>query len=512
MIIAVRAFRTGVLIAGGLSALLTVQSTLADDRYTNVDTSANAADVRWLARVPNTRAPDTRKTDREAEFERRGQQGGGRIDRNVRRAGHSEPVYTDKRARGFGDSYEENYGPVRGESVSRSNGEKWSPDRKSVSRRPSYFDDLYRRREETRYGMKGDFEPEYGQRLASFHEELPPGREHQYEARPVYEDEGFEGEGPYSDEYYGAGEHYGPGGWEEPYGGYSGDGRSGYYVPPGNWYFWDDFTIFGGVHGFKGPLDRGRNGNFGFHEGLNWGGPLWDYMQIGYQVGGQVVHSNFHGDQVYSNNDDGRTQYFVTAGLFHRAEVCGFQIGVVADWLQDDYYGQINMTQVRSEISYLTKSQNEFGLSAATNTDTANVSSEVLNVTNLPTSLRSADMFSAFWRKRFGQRGEGRLWLGASSNSNVIFGGDIRVPLSKRFAIESSFNYLSADGEQGEQDNTAESWSTVFNLVWYPGWTACRSGKHPYRPLFNVADNTTFMIDPNQDDNGRGLFDNAISE
>lgn len=37
-----------------------------------------------------------------------------------------------------------------------------------------------------------------------------------------------------------------------------------------------DLTVFGGVHGFKGPLDQGRNGNFGFHEGVNLGGPLGD--------------------------------------------------------------------------------------------------------------------------------------------------------------------------------------------------------------------------------------------
>jgi hypothetical protein len=438
------------------------------------------------------------------------------VDQNVVPAGHSQPLYGDNHA----DSYGDGYGPTPYESTSQRGGDKWSPDRKSATRRPAYFDDLYRRRDELRFGMTDEFEPEYGQRLASFQEELPPGHEQPYQAHSVYEEDGLEYEGGYPGEYNGPGEHYGydegygPGEWgpgdrEVPYGGYSGDGPPRYFIPPGNWYWWDDLTIFAGVHGFKGPLDQGRNGNFGFQEGLNWGGPLWDYMQIGYQVGAQVVHSNFHGDQVYTLDDDGRTQYFVTAGLFHRAEVCGIQCGVVADWLQDDYYGQINLTQLRAEISYLTKSQNEFGVWVATNTDRANVSPEVLAATNLPSSLRSANMFNGFWRKRFGQRGEGRLWGGATSGADVVFGGEIRVPLSKRFAVESSFNYLAADGDQGEHDNTAESWSTVFNLVWYPGWTACRSGKHPYRPLFNVADNSTLMIDPNQNGDDRWLLDNA---
>ncbi|MCA9101183.1 MAG: hypothetical protein KDA63_08540 [Planctomycetales bacterium] len=412
-------------------------------------------------------------------------------------------------------------------SPRQSSDDRWSPERDDATHRPAYLDDLYRRRAEAQIGRGASSADGYNRPVSYYEEELPPGREQPHQADRAFEDygnyeysDGYAEEGPIygpdgaypDDTFFGPGEQCGPDGCDVPYGGYSVDSRPSYFIPPGNWYWWDDFTIFGGVHGFKGPLDDGRNGNFGFHEGLNWGGPLWDYMQIGYQVGAQVAHSNFHGDQVYSPDDDGRTQYFVTAGLFHRADGCGLQLGIVCDWLEDDYFGQINLTQLRGEISYVFKNQNEIGIWTATNTDEANISPEVLAVSNLPASVRSADMFNAFWRTRFGQRGEGRLWAGASSGGNVVFGGEIRVPLAKNFALESSFNYLSADGENGRYDNSAESWSTVINLVWYPGWTACRSGKHPYRPLFNVADNTTFMIDPNQTDGDRWVLSNVEAQ
>ena len=41
----------------------------------------------------------------------------------------------------------------------------------------------------------------------------------------------------------------------------------------GNWGH-RNLAIFGGVHGYKGPRDRGMNGNFGFQEGVNYGAPL----------------------------------------------------------------------------------------------------------------------------------------------------------------------------------------------------------------------------------------------
>jgi hypothetical protein len=44
--------------------------------------------------------------------------------------------------------------------------------------------------------------------------------------------------------------------------------------PLAYWCWWENLEVFSGVHGFKGPVDLGVNGNFGFDYGLNWGFPI----------------------------------------------------------------------------------------------------------------------------------------------------------------------------------------------------------------------------------------------
>ena len=54
-------------------------------------------------------------------------------------------------------------------------------------------------------------------------------------------------------------------------------------------------SVFVGADGFKGPLDRGTNGNFGLNEGLNLARPLGDPWGCGYQIGANFVQSDFSG-------------------------------------------------------------------------------------------------------------------------------------------------------------------------------------------------------------------------
>ena len=54
-------------------------------------------------------------------------------------------------------------------------------------------------------------------------------------------------------------------------------------------------SIFAGADAFKGPLDRGTNGNFGLNEGLNLARPLGDPWGCGYQLGVNFVQSDFSG-------------------------------------------------------------------------------------------------------------------------------------------------------------------------------------------------------------------------
>ena len=74
-----------------------------------------------------------------------------------------------------------------------------------------------------------------------------------------------------------------------------GDGCDfGYELFDGRCHRWlRDLSVFVGGDAFKGPLDRGTNGNFGLNEGLNLAGPLGDPWGCGYQIGANFVQSNF---------------------------------------------------------------------------------------------------------------------------------------------------------------------------------------------------------------------------
>ena len=148
--------------------------------------------------------------------------------------------------------------------------------------------------------------------------------------------------------------------------GYYGGGP-GYYGCPGPlcsfygwirsapWGYWlRNFEFFFGAHGFKGPFDLGRNGNFGFHEGINFGAPLGDPWGVGYQLGVQGVHSNFSGDRVWAIREGDRNQVFFTGGIFRRARRQGWQWGVVFDLLRDSYYEKATLGQIRTETSWVT--------------------------------------------------------------------------------------------------------------------------------------------------------------
>ena len=56
------------------------------------------------------------------------------------------------------------------------------------------------------------------------------------------------------------------------------------------------FLVLCRADAFKGPLDRGTNGNFGLHEGLNYARPLGDPWGCGFQIGANAVQSDFSGN------------------------------------------------------------------------------------------------------------------------------------------------------------------------------------------------------------------------
>lgn len=255
--------------------------------------------------------------------------------------------------------------------------------------------------------------------------------------------------------------------------------------------FLDESSVFVGPQSFKGPIDQGRNGNFGFHEGFNLAGQFLRMKGIGYQAGAQFVQSNFLGDTVSGDLGSNRRQSFVTAGLFHRAfRNRGLQFGAVWDYVDDVYYVRSRGAQVRGEISVLGPYCHELGFWGA-----FGVRNDSVTDRNGIQDLKVTDLYAAFYRYNLSNGGQGRVWGGASGAGDGLFGADFRVPLSNRWDLNGGFNYLIP--KQGSNSNglAQEGWGLTMNLVWYP--FRRHEGVHntPYRPLFNVADNNVFMFD-----------------
>ncbi|MCA9257880.1 MAG: hypothetical protein KDA61_01715, partial [Planctomycetales bacterium] len=257
-----------------------------------------------------------------------------------------------------------------------------------------------------------------------------------------------------------------------------------------------DLTVWGGVHGFKGPRDSllfggPSDNNFGFQEGLNIGGraPFIGLMfpQLSYQLGYQAVQSRMSGTTGPSPSGSSvdRTQHFVTGGFFRRVNT-GLQWGVVWDMMRDDLVTSQDFHQIRYELSIKSPQGRELGFLGTAHTNDQRVGG---------VDYQPVDQYVLFYRWRFHNAGEGRLWGGATNDSEGLFGGDFFVPLNNRWSLQTGFNYLIPDGNAGQSSATEESWNLGMNLVWHFGRTAKQCQSNPHRPLFQVGDNGSMFID-----------------
>ena len=120
----------------------------------------------------------------------------------------------------------------------------------------------------------------------------------------------------------------------------------------GNPTLWQNFNELSGVQGFKGPVDQGINGNFGFHKGVNWAIPAWN--SIGPRLPGRRRNrgQRFVG-QLRTGQQHPRAVLHHLGLLPPRQRQRGLQGGAVIDYLHDNFYIRLNLLQVRSELSYI---------------------------------------------------------------------------------------------------------------------------------------------------------------
>ena len=269
------------------------------------------------------------------------------------------------------------------------------------------------------------------------------------------------------------------------------------------WRWYRDFTASAGVTGFTNPADLGLGGNFGINEYLNFAMPLWNAFGIGWQVGARGVQTNFNSASVTTGTSTidrgGRDQVFITTGLFTRAfEGRGLQGGVVWDYLNDNYFDNVDLAQLRGELSYVW-GFHEFGFWGSFN---VNDSSTFFLKRRATTTVASTlDMYCGFYRLQFGDANELKVWGGGTHEGDGIVGSILRAPLTRSWALESTFTYVipestrtvDLDGAGTLSTYQDAAWNVSCNIVFYPAGRSRRSLASPYRPLFEVADNGSMI-------------------
>jgi hypothetical protein len=254
---------------------------------------------------------------------------------------------------------------------------------------------------------------------------------------------------------------------------------------------------FIGTQGFTGPANRpDGSGSFGFNEGLNWGMPLPAFGCMGAQLGFRATQSNLSGAD-FSN--DTRNQMFVTGGLFRRVDV-GLQGGIVIDYLSESWYHDLDLTKLRGEISWAFCGTHDLGFWFSGATKTSTIVSGVPDAQTPDEIWEGTDVYAFFYRRHFGGclPGDARVLAGWSGDSDGLIALEGRLPLDDRWWLEGSAWYLipsEGTGNGFDAGHTQESWNIGINLVFSLDRLLGHGVNPYYRPLFNVADNGSFMFD-----------------
>jgi hypothetical protein len=254
---------------------------------------------------------------------------------------------------------------------------------------------------------------------------------------------------------------------------------------------WEKFQFFGGAAGFTSPANRGGHGSFGFSEGFNWGTGFPNYPRISGQIGYRAIQSSFSGTDF---TDLDRKQSFITVGLFRRAD-WGWQGGVVMDYMHDDWVYDLDVIQVRGELSWKYPDGHELGF-WFTRGSRDSTSIALIGKTNPVEQIETwelTNLYAFYYRTQLEAGGESRLFGGFTGDRDGLIGADVRLPINGRWALDAGFTYLIPEESSQTTGYVEEGWNVSVGLVFFPGWNSPQTIDYN-RPLFNVADNGTMFL------------------
>ena len=269
---------------------------------------------------------------------------------------------------------------------------------------------------------------------------------------------------------------------------------------------WCRYEFMAGVQGHTGPLnhieintsngnDRTGSGSFGFYEGFNRGKSMDQLLglDIATQIGVRGTQNNLSGTAFTT---DTRHQVFVTAGFFRRVDY-GVQYGLVLDYLNQDWYFQSNSLQLRGELSWRTRECDTYGFQFMAGVREETISATVIDQTGSPLSedldIKPTDQFRFFYRRPLAGNGQYDLMVGWTDNNDGLLGASFNLPLTHHCSLSSGATYLIPHEGTNSGGFAEENWNISVGLVYRPGGP--RGCGRYCRPLFDVADNGTFMLD-----------------
>ncbi|MDR0328229.1 MAG: hypothetical protein LBI05_08050 [Planctomycetaceae bacterium] len=233
----------------------------------------------------------------------------------------------------------------------------------------------------------------------------------------------------------------------------------------------DNVSFFSESTAFKTGLNGGE-GSFGLGEGINWAAALTPQGAFAGQYGVRAVQGDLF-------ERHARSQLFMTAGVFKRFDSSHVQTGAAVDWLQEtsQYYGTVNLRQLRCELSTRVFNSVEFGFGGT------------FDVFSDRPTFGVRDYYTLFFRKHLNCGGQAELRCGSTDRGEFIMNALAEVAVTDRVALNGGIAMLAPNGT----GNSQESWSMSMGVViYFRGGAACRQ-INSYRPMFDVAGNNSFF-------------------
>ena len=254
--------------------------------------------------------------------------------------------------------------------------------------------------------------------------------------------------------------------------------------------------IVGGAHGFRSAnfTAGGQNvddSSFGFYGGINMGLSLCKLTcgLFSGQVGIRSSVSEFEGDFFSTDNRD---QLFVTAGVFRRVDY-GIQAGIVFDYLHEEWFAETDLAQVRGDIAWVYPGGTALGFRFSVGTED-DLTSGIINGVPFDNLFAQVnDNYRFYYRMSSNNTGHVDFFAGWSDFDDAVLGVDVDTPVCGCLGLQAGFTYfLPEDSNPTFPTSTQDAWNVYVGFalrpqgpLWYGNYD---------RPLFNVADNGTFVF------------------